>query len=172
MTPQNDKSLNLLSVARAGVKITPSGDRIIFSSGEIVGLTIEVTLEGPKGAVVTTQMVVTSCRLRRSLFFGQSETGADVSGVNMIGRLSGCKFEGDWWVRTVPMFGGHERVFAVDGYVQSDGNFWLVLEGDGVRHLLIIGKGKKPIKSIGFDVTAGKKINAGVIDLSSHCANQ
>jgi len=117
-------------------------------------------------------MVVASCRLRTSLFFGESDKGVDVSGVWVTGRLSGCKFVGDWWVRAAPMFGGHDRVHVVDGYVESDGTFWLVLEVYGVRHLLIVGKGKEPLKVIGVDVTIGQNIKLGVVDLSGQCPNQ
>ncbi len=70
------------------------------------------------------------------------------------------------------MFGGHDRVLVIDGYVQSDGAFWLVLDAYGVRHVLIIGKGREPVKVIGLDVTVGKKIDAGVIDLNGQCPRQ
>jgi len=70
------------------------------------------------------------------------------------------------------MFGGHDRVHVVDGYVESDGAFWVVLEVYGVRHLLIVGKGKKPLKVIGVDVTIGQNIKLGVVDLSGQCPKQ
>ena len=173
VTPENDKSLNLLSIERDGVKITSKGDRIFFSSNRIVGgRAIEVTLEGPKGARVTSRMIVTACRLRRSLFFGESDLGHHVSGVRVTGRLSGCKYDGDWWVRAMPMFGGHEGFPIADGYVESDGTFWLVVADYGVRQLLVIGKDKQPVKCIGFDVTIGKVSDVGVVDLSGQCPKQ
>lgn len=169
VSPEENRNLNLLSAERNGFKLTGNGDTILFPTTEIVGRAIEVTLEGPKGAVVTSKMVVTSCRLRRSLFFGQSDKGLDVSGLTITGRLSGCRFAGDWWVRAAPMFGGHERVHVVDGYVQSDGAFYLILGAYGVRHLLIIGKNKQPIKVVGIDMTIGKVTNVGAINLGGQC---
>src|SRR5882762_8741444 len=81
VTLEGDNSVNLLSVVRDGLKVTRSGDKIYFSSDRLVGgRAIDVTLEGPNGASVTSRLVVTSCRLRRSLFFGQSHTEADVWG--------------------------------------------------------------------------------------------
>jgi len=171
VSPVQNKSLNLLAVPRDGVKTTSSGDRILFSSGKIVGRALEVTLESSKGTSIKTNFIVTSCRLRRSLFFGQSGTGVDASGIAVTGHLSGCKFDGDWWVRAAPAFGGHDRVHVIDGYVQSDGSFWLVLGDYGVRHHLIVGKGKDPIKVMGFDVTAGKKTDVGAVDLTHLCPN-
>jgi hypothetical protein len=166
-----DRSRNVLSVKGAGVKTAGDGRRIIFSSDRIVSREIEVTLQDPKGVTVKTNFVVSSCRLRRSLFVGQSDSGADVTGIDMTGQLIGCKFEGDWWVRVVPMFGGHDKVFVIDGYVRPDGNFWLVF-GYSFRHLLVIGKGKEAIKVIGIDVNAGKKIDPVVIDLTGNCPKQ
>lgn len=171
VTPWKDKGRNLLSIGRVFKTTTANGYRIIFSSDRIVSREIEVTLEDPKGVTVKTHFVVPSCRLRISLFLGQSDTGTDITGIGMTGQLKGCKFEGDWWVRAVPMFGGHDRVFAVDGYVHSDGNFWLVFAYT-VRHVLIIGKGKEPIKTIALDVLSDKRINLGVIDLTGSCPKQ
>jgi hypothetical protein len=170
VSPADHKDIDLLSTDHAEIRATASGDKIFFSSKRVVGREIQVTLQDPKGATVNTQFIVTSCRLRRSLFRGRSETGADVSGINVTGRLAGCNFEGDWWVRALPMFGGHDgSVFAVDGYVQPDGAFSMLLEDYGVRHLLVIGKGKQPSKVIGFDATAGKSADLGVINLSGTC---
>jgi len=168
VTPSQDKASDLLSIGRVFKTTTANGYRVIFSSDKIVSREIEVTLQDPKRVTVKTHFVVTSCRLRRSVFLGQSDTAADVTGIGMTGQLKGCKFDGDWWVRAVPMFGGHDKVFVIDGYVHSDGNFWLVF-GYGVRHLLIIGKGKEPIKTIALDATGDKRIDAGIIDLNGLC---
>jgi hypothetical protein len=170
VSPADGNTTNLLSVRRAGISTKNSDHTIFVSSKKLVGSPIQVTLQDGKGLTISARFVVTSCRLRHSIFQGESETGADVSGIEVAGRLAGCNFEGDWWVHAVPMFGGrNSSVFAVEGYVQNDGTFSLVLENYGVRHLLVVGKGKQPIKALGFDVTSGRATNLGVIDISGAC---
>jgi len=170
VSPQHKSDVNLLK--EAPKLIGSRGHRILFYDHSIITRAFEVTLEGPKGARVTTEMIVMDCPMRRSLFYGQSDIGHDVWGVRVAGRLSGCHFAGDWWVRALPMFGGHGGVHAVDGTVKSDGTLSLVVGAYGVRHILVIGKDKQPIKVIGFDVTIGKESNIGVVDLGGHCPEQ
>jgi hypothetical protein len=172
VTSANEKNRNLLSIISSEIQVSKDGTRISFQSNRIVGREIEVSLQGPQGSVETTRVIVTSCRMRRSIFHGQLATGADVSGIDVTGRLSGCKFDGDWWVRAVPMFGrndGIHRSDPVDGHVDSDGTFWLVLGDYGVRHAMIIGKGQVPIKVVGFDVTAGRNTDLGSVDVKGLC---
>lgn len=171
VSPEGNANTNVLS-AKPTI-MTSKGNQVFFSDRRLVGRTLVVLLEGPKGAQITTRTVITACRLRHSLFFGKSDAGPDVDGIAVNGRLSGCRFVGDWWVRAVPIFGGHEGWgdYAVDGFVESDGSFTLVLGPLGVRRLLIVGQGKDPIKVVAIDVTQGKMANAGAIDLSKDCPN-
>lgn len=153
-----------------GIRITSKGDRVFFSSARIIGTgPIEVTLESSKRDLIKTKVYIAACRLRRSLFYGQSDLGYDVTSVFIRGRFSGCRFTGDWWVRAMAMFGGHLGSALEDGYVESDGAFWLYVGATGVRRLLVIGKGKQPIRVVGFDVTVGKEHDIGNIDLSGSC---
>ncbi len=165
---EGDKSFDLLSTKVDGIIATSNGDRIFFPSDRILGRFIEVTLEGPKSARITTKVALMECRQRRSLFFGQSDLGFDVNGVGIRGRLSGCRFTGDWWVRAVPMFGGPEGAPVTDGYVLSDGSIVLTV-GPGVRHLVVVGKGKQPLRVMGVDITVGKLHDIGLVDLSNSC---
>jgi hypothetical protein len=169
VSPEGNANINVLS-AKPTI-MTSKGNQVFFSDRRLVGRTLVVLLDGPKGAQISTQTVITACRLRHSLFFGRSDAGPDVNGITVNGRLSGCRFVGDWWVRAVPIFGGHEGWgdYAVDGFVESDGSFTLVLGPLGVRRLLIIGHGKDPIKVVAIDVTQGKMADAGAIDLSKDC---
>jgi hypothetical protein len=163
-----EKTVNLLTEKNAGVKITNNGRTIVFSSERIISRNIDVVLKSPTALTLTTRITVTSCRLRRSLFIGQSDVKADVTGIGLTGKLKGCSFGGDWWVRAVPMFGGHDKDFVIDGYVNSSGEFWLVF-AYSVRHILIIGKGNDPVKVLAVDVLTDKRIDAGTIDLSGQC---
>jgi hypothetical protein len=77
---------------------------------------------------------------------------------------------GDWWLRAMPMFGGHEERTAYEGYVHpSDATFALTAGLFGERHLLVLGHGKFPVKTFSVDVTVGTKNDVGVIDLSATC---
>jgi hypothetical protein len=109
--------------------MTARGNVLLFSDRKILGRSLEVLLEGPKSVKLSRTVVVTACRLRLPIFFGVSDLGSDVNGIFVEGRLSGCSFTGDWWVRAVPMFGGHEgwADYPVDAFVESDGSFSLVL---------------------------------------------
>jgi hypothetical protein len=169
VSPQGNPKLNLLSATPP--PFTSKGDRVFFSNLSLIGRNLEVVLDGPKGAQVTARTPVTACRLRRSLFWGISDAGPDVNGIAVSGRLSGCQFGGDWWVRALPLFGGHEGEgnYTVDGYVESDGRFMLVLGPLGVRRLLIIGHAKDPVRAIAVDVTQGKPTDLGIIDISGAC---
>src|SRR5260221_8784459 len=165
-----DGKIDLLGKKTDGMAITSKGDRVFFSYDRIVGASrIEITLEGPDGARITSEMIVTACRLRRSLFFGQSELGIDVSSVSIRGRLSGCQFGGDWWIRAMPMFGGHFGAALEDGYVEVDGSFWLRVGAVGVRRLVVVGKGNQPVRVIGVDITVGKENYLGTVDLTGLC---
>jgi hypothetical protein len=167
---EGTRRMDILGRTVDGISTTSTADRIFFSSNRIVGARpIEVTLEGPNRVRISSKMIVTECRLRRSLFFGESNLGYDVTSIAIKGRLSGCQFVGDWWVRAMPMFGGHFGSALEDGFVESDGKFWLNAGTTGVRHLLVIGKGKQPIKVIGIDVTVGDNPDLGVVDLAAVC---
>jgi len=67
------------------------------------------------------------------------------------------------------MFGQHMPPAAVEANVRKDGSFSLSGHMDGERHIIVFGKDKTPIRSIGADITAGKPNDLGVIDLSGHC---
>ncbi len=167
------KRVDLLGKTVEGLTVRSNGDRVFFSSTRIVGARpIEVTLEGPRGERVVSRIIVTECRLRRSLFFGQSDLGFDVSAVRITGRLSGCRFIGDWWVRAMLMFGGHDGAALEDGYVEPDGSFRLSVAAVGVRRLVVIGRGSEPIKVIGADIVVGKETDVGTVDLSGNCPKQ
>jgi hypothetical protein len=162
--------IELLGNAVDGIAVTSSGDKVLFSSDRIVGKRpLDVALEGPGGKRISSQVFVTACQQRRSLFLGESDSGLDVAFVSIAGRLSGCQLAGDWWVRAVPMFGGHDGTTAEDGYVGPHGAFSLQVAPVGVRRILVIGQGRQPVKSIGFDVTLGRSQDLGRVDLAGSC---
>lgn len=172
VSPEDKPEINLLT--KVPKYITSTGDRLSFTGRSFTehslrGRVVVITLEDAKGRKVVKPVVLLDCPQRISIRYGQSDLGIDVDSVPVTGRVSGCRFVGDWWVRVLPMFGAQNRDYVVNGYVQSDGTFRLSAAAEGVRHLLVIGKGKQPIKVIGFDVTLGKTSDIGVVDLSGQC---
>jgi hypothetical protein len=153
---------------------TVQGNLLSFSDRRILGRSLEIQLEGPKGAKLSRTAVVAACRLRFPIFYGVFDSGSDVNGIFVKGRVSGCSFRGDWWVRSFPMFGGHEgwADYPVDAFVESDGTFSLVLGALGVRRILVVGRGKEPLKAVAINVTQGKNSDVGVIELKGLCPMQ
>jgi len=168
VTPTRGHVGNLLTAKNANVALSDNDLTILFPSNRILTREIEVLLQDERKRTLTTRFIVNSCPLRRSLFAGASPIIADTTGFAVSGQLKGCNFDGDWWVRALPMFGGQDKLFVVDGYVSPSGKFSLALVY-GVRHLIIIGKGKKPIKVLGVDVSTDQPIDAGLIDISNQC---
>ena len=76
-----------------------------FPSRWLRGRRIEVTLKDETGTSIRQRVALSSCEQRTSIEFGAHDTGLDVSVSSLVGKFKGCKFEGDWWVRAVPMFG-------------------------------------------------------------------
>lgn len=94
----------------------------------------------------------------------------DMVGGGFVGHLSGCEFTGDWWVRAMPMFGPPGEAWAYDGHIRSNGDFTLGGKMPGVRHMLVVGKGKQAIKVVALDVAVGITRNdAGNIELGGTC---
>ncbi len=170
VTLADNRKIDLLAAKVDGMATVVRGEKVLFSSRRIVGgAAIEVTLQGPRGARISDRMVITDCRLRRSLVYGQADRGLDVWRTLVTGRLVGCRLEGDWWVSALPMFGGHQGVQKVDGHIEVDGTFRLGLGTWGVRHVVLVGKDKHPVRAFGIDVVVGKDVDIGVIDLRGSC---
>jgi hypothetical protein len=163
--------VNLLKTAPE--LVTSDGDRVLFRADpdKLYGRTALITLEGSAGQIVMKSITLLGCPQRASHTFGRADSGLDVSSVTVVGRLSGCRFVGDWWIRVVPMFGGPDRVSVIDGSVGPDGSFRLSVTPDGVRKILVVGKGKVPIKAIGFNETIGRENNLQTVDVRGSCPN-
>jgi hypothetical protein len=150
--------------------------RLYYSQG--VYLTgIEVTLDGGKDSrgrsiQFTEKVALSDCQQRTSLQYGYRDAGLDVAATTVRGRISGCPLDGDWWIRAVPMFGAQASAMVVyEGYLhKSDGSFRITASMQGERHIVVIGRGRAPIASIGVDVVKGGQNNdVGTVDLRGKC---
>lgn len=169
VSPAGRSDIDLLK--NSPTVLTSRDSRVIFGRS-LVGRHMKVVLESPAGDRLSTEVAITDCRMRRSLAYGSSDIGRDVSGIRVSGRLVGCSFVGDWWVRATPQHGGHDGTYATDGRVETDGGFDLSLAALGVRHLLIIGKAQDPIRVLAFNVIVGMQHDLGNVDIGRDCPDE
>ena len=181
-----DDGPNLLASPREDGPRIGESDRLYFPRTWIGSGLVYVTLkavhqEKLKEALGLTRLgrpltlkaslVISSCQQRTSLRVGEKDTNFDVMGSMIEGRIGGGQVDGDWWIRAMPMFGGHNERSVYEGFIHpTDGSFSLTAHMRGERHILIVGKGRHPLTAIGVDVTAGGgKTDVGVLDLSAKC---
>jgi hypothetical protein len=169
VTGDIDPSINLLSVRIPGTRFKAEGNRLLFSPKAMLKRSIGITLEDKSGHRIQRRIPLMVCRQRTSLRHGLVEGIGDASYLTIHGRLAGCHFQGDWWVRAMPMFGSQHQSTAYEGFVQSDGTFWLTGSMSGERHLIIFGKGRDPVRTVGFDVDEGKQNDMGLVELTGNC---
>jgi hypothetical protein len=166
---QGSQRVDLLQTPTREGRMRAEGDRLLFPSRVRRSRSVEVTLEDGRGNRIRRQIVLVGCMARWSVVNGEADTGADVWGSRVTGRVSGCNLSGDWWIRATPMFGEQESPQVSEGAVRhEDGTFSLWVT-HGARHIAIVGKDKQPIKAFGFDVTAGVPNEIGTVDLRGLC---
>lgn len=107
-------------------------------------------------------IVLTSCRQRESLFLGGNETG-----VRRQGRLVGCSFDADWWIRYGSLFG---PTITYETRVEPTTGLFPLSARYVDRQLIVVGKGNSPIKAFAVDISPmdGEKA-LGSFDVSDSC---
>ncbi len=111
---------------------------------------------------------ITACQGRVSVEYGERDTGADVAWSVVNGQLRGCQLKGDWWIRAMPMFGCHAGQ-SFEGYIDPTSGRFSFACSRGERHIVIVGRGKEPIKAVAVDVVAGGDNDMGVVDITGLC---
>lgn len=160
--------IDLLSTDDPKRHARADGEKFYFPK-PLLHTPVRVTLQNDQGDIATGRIVLTSCKQRASLRYGELDSGGDVAWTSIRGRLSSCAFDGDWWIRATPMFGDVFSSPAFDGQIAADGTFSVPVE-EGVRYIIIVGKGNQPVRTCTFDVTRGGLANdVGNIDLSGAC---
>jgi hypothetical protein len=178
---------NLLTSGDQNGLASAEGDRLFFPKGWLGGQRLlhvtlrSLDLAGLKEALhmprlktpltLRKTIELTGCEQRTSLRVGVSHTNWDITVATIEGHISGCQLDSEWWIRAVPMFGGHVERSTYEGFIHgNDGSFSVTAHMRGERHILIVGRGKQPLMAIGVDVTAGGgKTDVGVLDLSAAC---
>jgi hypothetical protein len=159
---------NLLTIPEPEYRFKIVGDRIFFPS-QAINNWIKITLN-VNGGVITRRIALMACHQRTSLRDGQRDSGADVSTTSVTGRLVGCRFQGDWWIRATPMFGAHEDPASYEGYISPrDGFFSFTSSMRGERHIVVVGRNKTPVKAFAFDVVVGGANRIGDLNLREVC---
>ncbi len=169
VTPEGGKDADLLTFADPQYRVTPKGERLYVSKKFVGARRIEVTLKSETGSTVVARIAVMDCQQRTSLSDGRLDTELDVFASTVRGRFTGCPMAGDWWVSAMPMFHGQEYPLLHEGYIQPDGVFWITSSMQGQRHMIVVGKGKLPVKVFAADIVIGGKNELGDIDLSASC---
>jgi hypothetical protein len=162
-----DADVDLLTTDVPEVRMAKSGARLYFPKSMIGGRLVDIVLKDKNGKGLTARMGMTACEARVSLRYGSRGAGGDLSWSTLEGQLTGCRWDDNWWVRMMPMFGLIGQ--AEEGYVHaSDGKFEVNRSFNGERYILVIGWGKEPVRAVGVNLTEGKN-DAGVIDLAGAC---
>ena len=162
------EGVDLLTIKPEGARLLVDGNRLYFSENLIGRVPLDITISDRTGMRTKSPVVLTGCQQRMSFQLGERDTGADIGWSTVKGQITGCRLVGDWWIRAMPMFGGHDGP-TFEGYIYStDGRFTLNLHR-GERHIVIIGRDKQPIKVFGFDLVSGGNNDTGIIDLTGLC---
>jgi hypothetical protein len=138
---------------------------------------LQLELRGQKAESIglkrqTHTISIGGCPQRVTLVVSGLMGPEDSVGTRVIGSVKGCKFDGDWWVKLYPMFGTEKTDAAVEGTIQANGSFSATGYMGGQRSLLIVGRGKDPLKMVALDIYTGKTNVVNPLDLSSVCAGK
>lgn len=166
----------LLSATREEDRVVVGQDRIYLPQ-KWVRSALEVVLEGtdpmqrvPAPVRIKAIIEVAACEQRTTLRTGVMDSNRDIGVTSIAGRVTGCRIDHTWWVRALPMFGGHDRMSTYDGYIKADGSFQVVGMLQGERHIVIFGRGVLPLKVVAFNVTGNASNSVETVDVSDLCA--
>jgi hypothetical protein len=151
-------------------RVAATGASIEFAKSWLQTDGFVANLVGPESAKIDVKVPVGRCRYRQSTVYGRNDTGADVNFSVISGRIIGCRMEGDWWVRAVPMFGGGAFVGSFEGFVnRASGEFELAASMSGQRHVVLVGRDSDVIRTISINVVVGGKNKIAPIVLTTGC---
>jgi hypothetical protein len=169
VTREDDRSVDFLKATR-DVRMKAMRDVLRFPEKLATGLRIEVTLSDEHRRRTVARIPLLHCEQRASLRHGQSDTGADVTISSAEAYIVGCKIDGNWWVRTMPMFGAPDYTSsALQGYIRARDGFVRIDFPMGERLIVVLGRGKELVKSFAVNVTAGRNNVLGPIDVTGSC---
>jgi len=167
VTPLQNPQVNLLTFFPH--KVRRAGNDQLIVDRNLRGRELEVTLEDQRGTKITAPLYFAECPERVSFRVGLTYGYGDSVGETVIGRLAGCRFTGDWWIRAINMFGSWASPAIPETLVREDGSFRLGGHMRGERHIVVVGKDKWPVEAVGVNIQEGGINDLGTIDLSGRC---
>lgn len=167
LTPLQNPQVNLLALFPH--KVRRAGNDQLIVDRSLLGRELQVTLEDQQGARITQPLFFTECFERVSFRVGLTAGYGDSVRELVIGRLTGCRFTGDWWVRAINMFGPWTAPAIPEARVEENGSFRLKGYMLGERHIVVIGKDKWPVEAVGVNIQEGGINDLGTLDLSGRC---
>ena len=161
-------AMDLRSTTDNEYRSTVVGDRLYFPLEAMIQTLMSLTFEDNEGNQIRERVALVTCEQRTSFRYGTKDSGID-GGTELRGRVAGCAFSGDWWVRAMPMFGGFEGGSSCEGFVRPTDGVFSLMGMFGERQIVVFGKGKRPVKAVAADVVQGDVNDMGVVDLRGSC---
>lgn len=172
--------LNTKAPEFQAAKVELDGSRIRYHSAVHGGpARYIISLRSEDGEPLTIPVYLGECKGRRSVIKGSVNSNLDAIGASYRGRLTGCRFDGDWWVRATPLFFpldyqyssgvGDGPNWMPEGEVDGETGAFTVNAISGVRHLLIVGKGRDPVHVFARQTRNGDLADVGTVDLAGRC---
>lgn len=155
---------------RRGVVRVDEQSLIHFPRALIQSGLLSITLIDDAGRSFKRTLIITSCKQRSSYQYGELDTEFDVSNSSLDGRLEGCDFVGDWWVRLSPMFGTNMMTEPLEGRIDpGTGTFSITGPMIGGRHIVTVGKEKDIVLSFSTNIIMGGRNESQTINLLGRC---
>jgi hypothetical protein len=174
VSPEGESGVDLLNTREREYRVVAKGEKLYFQASFIGKRRLQLVLENGEGRKITTYVAITHCQQRTSVEYGGARDGTlgtgDVAYSMVGGRLTGCELVGDWWIRAMPMFGGQDSPVIYEGFIRRDDGVFSIASSHGERHIIVIGKGKQPVRVLAFDVVEGGLNEIGVVDLTGSCS--
>jgi hypothetical protein len=161
------RDIDLLKPNITGYRFVAKGNRLQFPREFLAQRPVEITFHVEKSNKLKQQIFLHSCNQRATVVGGEQYANGTAAWSHVSGKIVGCREA--LWIRATPMFGDPASSFAFDGHVNANGEFSVAVNR-GVRHLLIVGTGKQPLKAVAIDVVNGGRNLVGEVDVGS-CAN-
>lgn len=144
--------------------------QIVFGREPNAGDRFWVRLKEPTGGYREDQFYFGYCGQRQSIISGSNEVAGGEGFTRVEGRLIGCRGYRDWWVKLVPMFGYQEQALNPEGDVDvRTGEFKVAGSIPGVRHVLIVGRGRAAVTVTAVDTSKSGTSVLKEMDMRDHC---
>jgi hypothetical protein len=178
LAPYSNEVLDAFAVDPPELRPIVENDKIYFRRDFVDTAPWLVKLQDADGESVEKEIVLYSCSQQRESVVFDVDLAAGNEPVEWLerkGRLKGCAFDEDWWVRSSPLFSAPPKpdpdLFSTfDAYVEPATGEFTIGARHGVRQLIVVGYGPDPVKVFAVNVEADiARADLGDFDLSDSC---